>query len=679
MKKRFQLLLVLTFLAFLALPCTCIANNQVRTASVSTPKASTLTETLGAFIIIAGQRSDMALQNVIVAGADQVYNILVHHLGFPASRVYYLCPVATDPYANGTSTYANIAYAFSTWAVGKVDAAHGLGLYLFDHGNTNIMGIVGGVLYSTDLDSFLNSLRVATNCSRDIIVYEACESGSFINALSAPDRIIITSTDATHSAYASATWAIFSESFWGSIAAGGTIGSAFVAGCRNVMACGDGYAQYPLLEDDNDGVGTGPLWVSFPPTPWVTLPPYPIFPWGDDGYDASSTYIHGYNPFSFILLAQILSTARDIVVNQTANIPVWARVNSSSMVSSVWARLTPAYWSPPNPPNPPDVNGLSELVVDNGTQLIQLTDPNGSGNYTGSFSPGGVVGKSSWPIGQYRITIFPNGTDGVIGNVVTSMATVTQNGSLPKGSTPPVVMIVNPLANSTLNGAANIVTFGDDAVGLKSVAIFVDGKQVANENYSTYPYPSLTASINTTKYSNGPHQITAVATNIAGLTANESITVTINNPTTNYTTVVDLVIFGIGFFVGAALIGLLRGGKKRGGGAGITDGSSTSSASRGATFTKIPAVQGEKPLKYVNEKKPLEYGGEKQMKYVKGEAGQEKWIKLQDKWIKDASPNSADGSVIKPLKAVVRPNTGKSVKLPKGNAKDIKLDGMDGE
>jgi hypothetical protein len=177
----------MAFLAFLAASLFLVSSVRAETTeSQPSIKPSSLTEQLGAFVIIAGDRSDHELQNLITNGADRVYDDLINYLGFPADRVYFLGPVTggLHPNVNDTSTLAHIQWAIETWPVGKVSATHGLGLYLFDHGGGDFMCIPGGGgLTDTQLNGYLNALQSLSGCTRDIIVYEACHAGSFINSL----------------------------------------------------------------------------------------------------------------------------------------------------------------------------------------------------------------------------------------------------------------------------------------------------------------------------------------------------------------------------------------------------------------------------------------------------------------------------------------------------------------
>ncbi len=214
------------------------------------------------------------------------------------------------------------------------------------------MCIPGGSLSDTDLNTYLNTLQTSTGCSRNIIVYEACESGSFIGALSKTNRIIITSTDADHSAYATSTWAFFSQSFWGSIAAGNNIGNAFIAGDGNVISSGNGGVQFPLLDDNHDFVGHGPLWVTFP-FPWW-FPPFGVLPNSGDGVDAMNTIIRGDNapvPIQYPIIAHIPKRIY-IATSVSSQIPIWA-VNSKHFYcgSCLGSSNTPLL-AAPNPTQP---------------------------------------------------------------------------------------------------------------------------------------------------------------------------------------------------------------------------------------------------------------------------------------------------------------------------------------
>ena len=217
---------------------------------------------LAAWIIIAGDRSDHDKLSYIRNGCDEVYDALINR-GFTASDIYYLDPVYStignpqSTYRDADTTLANIEYAIETWAAGKVDTTHGLGIYLFDHGGTGYMCLPGPELDDTDLNTYLDNLETSTGVNRIIIIYEACHAGSFINPVSKDNRIVVTATDITHSSYVNAgnDWAVFSESFWSSIIQCKTIGEAFENAVVDVAALGYGSSQIPWIDDNHDENG----------------------------------------------------------------------------------------------------------------------------------------------------------------------------------------------------------------------------------------------------------------------------------------------------------------------------------------------------------------------------------------------------------------------------------------
>ena len=125
MKKQ-----ILCLALILIFTTSAVSFRNVSASGPTTPSPASLSEQLGAFIIIAGARSDFALQNLINYGCDQVYSIVTTNLGFPADRVYYLGPTVGDPTrpnVQAVSKLGNIADTIENWAKSRVDSSHGLG------------------------------------------------------------------------------------------------------------------------------------------------------------------------------------------------------------------------------------------------------------------------------------------------------------------------------------------------------------------------------------------------------------------------------------------------------------------------------------------------------------------------------------------------------------------------
>jgi len=515
---------------------------------VSKTTSVLLSERLGAFIIVAGDRPDNNSQNNIVNGSDQAYHDLVTYCAFSPSRVYYLGPVmnASHPHVNAVSTLPNIKHAILNWSANKVDADHGLGLYLYDHGGYDVMCIPGGEnLNDTTLNSWLNTLFNKTGCSRDIIIYEACQSGSFVHVLSGPDRIIVASTDALSPGYFSKRWAFFSESFWGSISTGGTIGDAFIAATKHVAWCGYEYPQ--VIDDNGDGIYH---WADFynngTQTDWSF---FYFLPNGGDGIVSKSTFIRGDGTPAPGPVLKVDSMNPHIWLdnNTTTQIPIWAVVANPANLTHLWARLTPPGWVPPNPP--PPVNGIPTMAPDTNATYIEMQSLNGGNNYTGSFTVGSVLAPHP-VLGDYHVTVIPEGDAG-IGSGAPETVTINTNGLAPLDHTPPIVEIMSPGNNTSINGTINVLAYGNDDQKLASVHLFIDDQPVAALDTPTYPYPTLNFTWDTTSAFNGAHVIKAIATDAAGLNTTTTINVNVTNPS-KFMAGYDIIMI-----VGASVTGLV--------------------------------------------------------------------------------------------------------------------------
>jgi hypothetical protein len=89
-------------------------------------------------------------------------------------------------------TNATLQHAITQWAVDE--NADSLTLYLNDHGGADTFRISDTeTLSSSDLASWLDTFQSHTS-GKITVVYDACESGSFLDDLEGSDRIIITST-----------------------------------------------------------------------------------------------------------------------------------------------------------------------------------------------------------------------------------------------------------------------------------------------------------------------------------------------------------------------------------------------------------------------------------------------------------------------------------------------------
>lgn len=228
----------------------------------------TPTTGLGSAIVVGGHNEDYTLQTNINYCTNRAYRTLLD-VGFDDSSIYYLSPSDQDPDGDGNSevdapaTVSNLGAAIETWAAMRAGPGKPLHLYFMDHGMTEAFCIDGcaggGQMTPAMLDGWLSGLEASTGIDEINLVIEAVRSGSFIDrvgavtqSVSKAGRVVITSTDRDHNAYASAQGAYFSDAFIACIAAGNNLMACYeqaTAAVANV-----GAVQNPWLDDNGDGV-----------------------------------------------------------------------------------------------------------------------------------------------------------------------------------------------------------------------------------------------------------------------------------------------------------------------------------------------------------------------------------------------------------------------------------------
>ena len=499
MKKSYYekivfLIIVLSLFSFGAKPY--IVDSESKNVIMNEPKTA-VSANLAAWMIIAGDRSDHDKLSIIRSGCDQAYDALLNR-GFTSSEIFYLDPAYAiggnpqSPYRDADTTLANIQWAIETWAAGLVDATHGLGIYLFDHGGTGYMCIPGTDLTDTNLNTYLDNLETSTGCNRFIIVYEACHAGSFINPVSKDNRIVVTATDITHNSAVNGAWdwAAFSETFWSSITQCKTIGEAFEDAEANVHALGYGGVQFPWIDDDHDEIGHEvDMWGSLPS--------------GGDGSDALNVWIGtGTNcPMIFILWLPLRA-----FIN-IRFIPIWAVIDTNSLMESVYARVIPPNWTPSRIVTDPE----SSIIGIDYLPLVELLDQDHDGNFTGFIDRNDYANYLS-ANGDYKINILAKTQEGAFADIESTYVTINDDGKAPTDTTPPTISIINPGADAQLSGVVDLTVEGDDDQALDKIQIFVDGVMVKEEIMPPYyPYPEVTYNLDTSQYLLGTHNITATA------------------------------------------------------------------------------------------------------------------------------------------------------------------------
>ena len=237
-----------------------VADTGNHRIQVFSQEGSPVLDTSKAIIVAGGGSfSGNNLWDATEMNANYAYRALIYQ-GYTKDTIYYLSSdTDLDLDGNGKfddvdadATNANLQYAIKTWAADAED----LFIYMVDHGGNGTfrMGKTE-LLGASDLDTWLDSLQQALPGSVTM-VYDACESGSFLPLLTPPvgkQRILATSTSSgEESIFVGNGTVSFSFLFWGHMFNGESFYDAFVSAKKSVATT---YSQTPLLDANGNGTG----------------------------------------------------------------------------------------------------------------------------------------------------------------------------------------------------------------------------------------------------------------------------------------------------------------------------------------------------------------------------------------------------------------------------------------
>ncbi|QTA78797.1 Peptidase C13 domain-containing protein, LVIVD repeat-containing [Desulfonema limicola] len=211
-------------------------------------------------IIVAGQKyDDDSLWNTTQMCANFAFRTLTYR-GFTKETIQYLSPnTSLDLDGNGQpddvdgeSSSDNLQQAITQWA----KDADSLVIYLTDHGGDGTFRMSAtDILSATDLDLWLDQLQ-ETMTGNVIVIYDACESGSFISSLTPPEnktRIVMTSTSPQEEAqFITQGTVSFSDYFWTHIFNGLDVGNAFSLAANAMKEPTE--HQNAMIDADGDGI-----------------------------------------------------------------------------------------------------------------------------------------------------------------------------------------------------------------------------------------------------------------------------------------------------------------------------------------------------------------------------------------------------------------------------------------
>lgn len=182
-----------------------------------------------AALVIVGNDSDFSVNAQIAATAYQASE-LFRSLGYETA-------IVDAPSSEIAPTADWLGKTLVEWLGGRRNVI----VYIVTHGYVDQLCLrcdAGQAISAQMLDSWLDRL----DAERVTVIIEACHSGSFINDLAAPGRVVATSTDAVTKANAGEFKAYFSDALFTCLSANSDLMTCFDWARQNVPA-----GQYPQI------------------------------------------------------------------------------------------------------------------------------------------------------------------------------------------------------------------------------------------------------------------------------------------------------------------------------------------------------------------------------------------------------------------------------------------------
>ncbi len=354
------------------------------------------------------------------ANANFAYFTLVNQ-GFTKETIYYLSSDTNlDLDDNGEAddvdadcTRADLQYAIEQWAPAALNdlPTENVVVYIVNHGGVNSVRLNDAeLLAASELNQWLSTLESGISGTLTV-VYDACESGTFIDDLGGSTgskatltpRVVLTSTSPGESAHFVTQGSIsFSNYFWEGVFNGVSIYDSFdLSRTALIQALPQTSHQTPLINDNGNSAGND----------------------ATDGALASGIFI-GNATTLFSSAPSIEAVGVEEPVNSTATI--WADpVTDPDGVDRVWAVLRP-----PNFKLSDTENALSGLPT------IELMDPDledDQHRYQAVYSQFTETGEYSvliYAIDKLGNTSKPELTSVHIGDPLTRRAVIVASGGL---------------------------------------------------------------------------------------------------------------------------------------------------------------------------------------------------------------------------------------------------------
>ncbi len=405
--------------------------------------------------------------------ANYAYRVLTYQ-GYTNDTIYYL---SSDrnldlngdgiPDVDGDATNSNLQNAITQWG----NDAESLMVYLTGHGGDGTFRMSETeILNAEDLVSWLNELQ-QTIPGLVTLVYDACESGSFVSKLAPPSgkqRITITSTSPGESAYFLSQGALsFSYTFWSQIFGGAKIYDAYVMGKDVIgVAMGAGKSQNPEIDDNGNGIGNEKT----------------------DGDLASNTYIgKGFATAGDI--PSISGISPDQVLNGQTSATITVEVVSTGKITRVWAIVHSPDFSN-NPDNPITDLPSFDLIWNEQNQRYE-------GTYNG-FTVMGTYTVTVYAMNENMIISLPKTTkiEQVLSNQYTLTVTISPSNSAGSVTKNPNKSTYGNGDTVTLTATPNtgyaFTNWTGDATGnTNPITLTMDGSKTVVANFTAGNVPDI--------------------------------------------------------------------------------------------------------------------------------------------------------------------------------------------
>jgi hypothetical protein len=336
------------------------AGNDAYTAAASEQLTVNVVESTGYAIIVQGKITSQEGLDAHNKTTRFVYDTL-RARGFGDDDIRYFNYNTSQSGVDGPPSKSVIETAITQWARDKMNAgAANLYIIMVDHGLDDAFYIHPDVITAVELSTWLDSLQAGLNpgaADQEIVtILGFCRSGSFIDNLSGPRRVVIASAAPGESSYKGPVdldgirdGEYFISQFFQRVALGQTITASFeiakqltetytVSGSGNYLNAPffDGSLQHPLLDDNGDGSGSNEL--SGQPAGDGTLSDTLYI-----GVGAASANAPGDVNITEVIEPQFLTNAENSV-----NL-LWAAVDDHTRLRSIWVEVKPPGYAPLDP------------------------------------------------------------------------------------------------------------------------------------------------------------------------------------------------------------------------------------------------------------------------------------------------------------------------------------------